>query len=396
MVPTHSIGRSDVTLQVAMAIFVWTIGIGILNGLDLMEFERRQLLSHLHGGTLGWMTLAIIGVTQWLFADRSAVPSESSVKTIRFFAYLACAAIALYVVAFATTFGVLRPIAGTTTLIALTGVAFWSYSRARAVPLTVPRLLVLLGLTSSMLGGMFGVINGFAIAFEWTWVPESFFEAHPGTMEIGFVMPVAMGLAEWGMRIGEVEEPADRLGKIQAVLVMIGFAWVLGFILAGQSEIVGLGILFGIVAIIIFFVRMRRHVKQISWTARAPGRHAVAGGILLGITFVYIFTIITMAQGDFEAIPRGRLLSFIHLMAIGGTTNALLAFVVHLVHRVSEPSGVDDAVFWGVNIGLVGFVVSLTAELSGLVFVFVPIMGFALLLAIGAYLPKLNRAPVSA
>jgi hypothetical protein len=247
-----------------------------------------------------------------------------------------------------------------------------------------------------MLGGAFGVFNGFAIAFDWTWVPESFFEAHPGTMEIGFVMPVAMGLAEWGMRIGEQDEAATRIGKIQAALVMVGFLWVLGFILAAQDEIVGLGILFGIVAVVIFFVRMRRHVRATSWTARAPGRLAVAGGILLGITFVYIFVIITMAQGEFEAIPRGRLLSFIHLMAIGGTTNALLAFVVHLVRRATPASVVDDLVFWGVNIGLVGFVVSLTADISGLVFVFAPLMGLALLLAIGAYLPQLNRDPTNA
>jgi hypothetical protein len=389
---THPLDRQvRRTLQVAMLVFIWTISIGILNGLDLMEFSRQQLLSHLHGGTLGWMTLAIIGVTQWLFADGAAAPSEQSARTIRFFAYLACVAIPLYVVAFATTIGVLRPIAGTATFIALTGVAVWSYGRVRTVTLTVPRLLVILGLTSSMLGGAFGVFNGFAIAFDWTWVPESFFEAHPGTMEIGFVMPVAMGLAEWGMRIGEPDEAATRLGKIQAALVMVGFLWVLGFILAAQDEIVGLGILFGIVAVVIFFVRMRRHVRATSWTARAPGRLAVAGGILLGITFVYIFVIITMAQGEFEAIPRGRLLSFIHLMAIGGTTNALLAFVVHLVRRATPASVVDDLVFWGVNIGLVGFVVSLTADISGLVFVFAPLMGLALLLAIGAYLPQLNR-----
>jgi len=392
----HPLDRQvRLTLQIAMVIFVWTISIGILNGLDLMEFSREQLLSHLHGGTLGWMTLAIIGVTQWLFADGTTPPSEQSAKTIRFFAYLACVAIPLYVAAFATTFGVLRPIAGSATLVALTGIAFWTYARAGSVTITVPRLLVILGLTSSMLGGMFGVINGFAIAFDWTWVPESFFEAHPGTMEIGFVMPVAMGLAEWGMRIGEEDVPTTRLGKVQAVLVMIGFVWVLGFILAAQDEVVGLGILFGIIAIIIFYIRMRHHIKRISWTARGPGRHAVAGGILLGITFVYIFTIITMAQGDFNAIPRGQLLSFIHLMAIGGTTNALLAFVIHLVRRASPPSVVDDAVFWGLNIGLVGFVVSLTLELDGLVFVFVPIMGLALLLAIATYLPQLNKAPAT-
>ena len=39
-------------LQVGLLIFVW--GIGIVNGLGLIELTRPLLLSHLHGGMLGW------------------------------------------------------------------------------------------------------------------------------------------------------------------------------------------------------------------------------------------------------------------------------------------------------------------------------------------------------
>ena len=390
----HPLDRQvRVTLRVAMLVFVYTIAIGILNGLDLVELSRQQLLSHLHGGTLGWMTLAIIAATQWLFVDERSTVSEPSARTIRTFAYLAAVAIPLYVLAFATTFGVGRPLGGTATLIALIGVAAWSFGRVREVTLTVPRLLVLLGLASSVLGGSFGVLNGFAIAFEWTWVPESFFEAHPGTMEIGFTMPVALALAEWGMRVGTPDEEPNRWGIAQAVLMMVGFLWVLGFILAGQEELVGIGIVFGIIAIGIFFGRMRRTVRDTSLVERRPGRHALAGGVLLGVTMVYIFIAISAVQGDFPAIPRGQTLSFIHLLAVGAATNGLLAFVIHLSRRVSAVSVVDDIVFWGVNVGLIGFVTALTADASGLIFAFVPIMGLALLIAIGVHLGPLGREP---
>lgn len=378
-----------------MLIFVYTIGIGILNGLDLVEFSRQQLLSHLHGGTLGWMTLAIIAATQWLFVDQGTGISERSAQTVRWSAYLAAIAIPLYVLAFATTFGVGRPMGGAATLVALIGIAVWSFSRIREVTLTVPRLLILLGLTSSVIGGGFGVLNGLAIAFDWAWIPESFFEAHPGTMEIGFTMPVAMALAEWGMKIGVPEEKLNRWGITQAALMMVAFVWVLGFILAGQEELVGIGIMFGIVSIAIFFGRMRRYVLNTPLTARAPGRHALAGGVLLGVTMVYIFTAITAAQGDFAAMPRGQALSFIHLLAIGATTNALLAFVSYLSRRVSNVSTIDDVIFWGVNVGLVGFVVALTTDVRGLILVFVPIMGLALLVAISAHLLPLGNEPQS-
>lgn len=386
-------GQVRVPLRVAMLIFVYTIGIGLLNGLDLVEFSRQQLLSHLHGGTLGWMTLGIIAATQWLFVDQGAAISERSARTVRGFAYLAAIAIPLYVLAFATTFGVGRPLGGGATLVALIGIAVWSFGRMREVTLTVPRLLILLGLTSSVIGGSFGVLNGLAIAYDWTWVPESFFEAHPGTMEIGFTMPVAMGLAEWGMRIGTPDEKPNRWGIAQAVLMMVAFVWVLGFILAGQEELVGIGIMFGIVAIAIFFGRMRRFVRNTPLTTRAPSRHALAGGVLLGVTMVYIFVAISAVQGDFAAMPRGQTLSFIHLLAIGATTNALLAFVIHLSRRVSDVSTIDDVIFWGVNIGLIGFVVALTADVRGLILVFAPIMGLALLTAIGAHLLPLGNQP---
>lgn len=378
-------------LSVALLIFVYTIAIGILNGLDLMEFGEEQLLSHLHGGTLGWMTLAILAVTLWLFGPGDA---RGSTRPVRVLSTLAAVAITGYVVAFATTLGVARPLAGTFTLLALVGFAVWAFRRAGMVAMTVPHLLVLVGLTSSVIGGTFGVVNGLAIALEWSWVPTTFFEAHPGTMEVGFIIPVAMGLAEWGLR-PTPEDRVTRAGRAQVGLMAFAFLWVLGFTLADLGEVAGMGIIFAIAGVVVFFVRLAPAARTTSVTARRPERHALAGGLLLGATIVYVFVVLQLAGGDFVAIPRGRLLSFIHLMSVGGTTNALLAFVVFLSRRTSATSLVDDVVFWGVNVGVVGFVVALTTEVDALVMVFVPLMGLGLLVAIAAHLGPLRRAPTT-
>lgn len=383
-------GPARVVVSVALLIFVYTIVIGILNGLDLFEFSRQQLLSHLHGGTLGWMTLAILAVTLWLFG---AGPTSTSTRSIRLLAYAAPVVIAAYVLAFATTLGPARPLAGALTLLALIGFAVWAFRRARSVTLTVPHLLVLLGLASSVIGGLFGVVNGLAIALEWTWVPVSFFAAHPGTMEVGFIIPVAMGLAEWGLRGDSSEQRVTRAGWAQVGLMLTAFLWVLGFTLAEQDEIAGLGIIFAIVGIIVFFARLGGTARHTSLWARRPQRHALAGGVLLGATIVYIFVALQMAQGDFAQIPRGQLLSFLHLMSVGGATNALFAFVIYLSRRMSETSWIDDVVFWGVNVGVIGFVVALTTDVPALIMVFVPLMGLGLLVAIAAHLPPLRHAP---
>lgn len=377
-------------LSVALLIFVYTIVIGILNGLDLVEFSREQLLSHLHGGTLGWMTLAILAVTLWLFG---AGHPGTSAAPVRVLAYAAPVAIAGYVLAFATTLGAARPLAGAATLLVLIGFAAWAFRRARSVTLTVPHLLVLLGLTSSVIGGAFGVVNGLAIAFEWAWVPDPFFAAHPGTMEVGFIIPVAMGLSEWGLRGASSEHRVTRPGWAQVGFMLVAFLWVLGFTLGGQDELAGLGIVFAIVGLIIFFARLGRVAVRTSVWARRPQRHALAGGLLLGATIVYIFVALQMAQGDFAQIPRGQILSFLHLMSVGGATNALLAFVMYLSRRVSITSWVDDVVFWGVNVGVIGFVVALTTDIRALIMLFVPLMGIGLLVAIAAHLVPLRHAP---
>ena len=52
-----------VLILAAMAIFVYTITIGILNGTDIVDFDQRRILGHVHGGTLGWLTLSVFAAS---------------------------------------------------------------------------------------------------------------------------------------------------------------------------------------------------------------------------------------------------------------------------------------------------------------------------------------------
>ena len=51
----------------ALLIFVVTIVIGILNGLDIWDPTRQMILTHVHAGTLGWITLAVVGTALAMF-----------------------------------------------------------------------------------------------------------------------------------------------------------------------------------------------------------------------------------------------------------------------------------------------------------------------------------------
>src|SRR3954468_2470627 len=52
---------------VSMAIFLVTISIGIPNGLDIVTFDRNQILTHVHSGTIGWLTLSLVAAAFVLF-----------------------------------------------------------------------------------------------------------------------------------------------------------------------------------------------------------------------------------------------------------------------------------------------------------------------------------------
>jgi hypothetical protein len=145
------------------------------------------------------------------------------------------------------------------------------------------------------------------------------------------------------------------------------------------------------VGVVIFWVRMWPIARRTSLLRRWPQRHAFMGGLLVGVTLVYVTVIITRAQGVFEDIPRGQQLGFIHLMAIGATTNTLLSYVCTVSRRSTPASVLDDVIFWGVNLGVIGFVGVLTVDARDGIYVFVPVLGAALLLAIGVHLVRLGR-----
>src|SRR5690606_11630449 len=62
--------------RAALLIFVVTIVIGILNGMDVWDPPHNLLMTHVHAGTLGWITLAVVGAAMVMFDDDRAEPAS--------------------------------------------------------------------------------------------------------------------------------------------------------------------------------------------------------------------------------------------------------------------------------------------------------------------------------
>ncbi|MGK2887596.1 MAG: hypothetical protein ACSLE8_22940, partial [Rhodococcus sp. (in: high G+C Gram-positive bacteria)] len=130
--------------QTALVLFVFTVVVGILNGTDAVDFGHETLMTHVHAGTLGWISLCVLGAALVLFGG---TPSNRRLESLIGVLPVGTAvAVVAYVIAFFTTTGVGRPITGTVVLLALVGWFGWVIARSTAIVLSVPRLAVLAAL----------------------------------------------------------------------------------------------------------------------------------------------------------------------------------------------------------------------------------------------------------
>src|SRR5438445_6971591 len=130
--------ETSLLFRVALAIFTVTVLIGILNGFHFVQLSRAVLLTHVHAGTLGWITLVATGASFWLYAD-----GGSRLKGLaRGVAIGMSVAVPVYVAAFLSGNLAARAIFGVPVLLLIVGIAIFLI-RCSSVGRCVTRLCVL-------------------------------------------------------------------------------------------------------------------------------------------------------------------------------------------------------------------------------------------------------------
>ena len=374
-------------LLMAMLIFLYTIGIGILNGVDAVDFDQRRILGHVHGGTLGWLTLAVFAASLWLFGEsRPAGSSERS--TVRALTGLSMIAFPAYVAAFSLSYGYSRPILGSVSVIAIAGFFAWVVYRARGQELGVPQLGFIAALGTSITGGVLGVLLGLKIASGNNWLPSGGEDAHPATMVVGFLIPVALAMAEWAFFFPRPPK-ATRAGQIQMVFPFLGGVLLMLALLLDIVPLAPLAVLLEVVGVVIFLVRMFPQFRKLNLLEATPGRH----GLMSAIAIVFVIGLaqywIVKYEGDFDLVPMNQLLGLDHSQFIGGMTNAIFAMLMLATVPGAKGGRWDQVVFLMVNVGIIGFAAGLLFDVTMLKHMFVPIMGVGLLIGLGLYAYRL-------
>ncbi len=372
--PPWAVAARDLFL-VAMAIFVFNIAIGILNGADAVEFDRNQLLTHVHAGTIGWLTLTIVATSFLLFraADRRLMLALAIL-------------VPLYVAAFYTGSSALRAIGGTLLLLAIGWLLVWVWRQFLAGERSLPRLAFVLGLTSFGYGAVIGVLIQVSFALGVTILPGDFIGAHASAMTFGYLVLVSFGLIEWRL-LGTRGLP--KAGLVQVLALFIGGLVISVGLLAGATQAAGgIYLLTQLVAVVLFVGRIWPRSLRVGWLQANPIRHVAAASIwVVGalILFMYlVFKFITAADpSDPSSFPLNILFASDHAVYIGVITNIMLGLLSLLVlDEAARRSWIGHVIFWGVNLGLLVFVIGLIVDTAEIKRIGAPVMGLTLYVAL--------------
>ena len=392
--------------QFGLVIFTLTALLGLLNAFQIFgPLDRDTLLTHLHSGTLGWITMGVIGIAIWMFArDREDLDAP---------VILSALATAAYVMAFWSGVFILRGVFG---LAELAVIAYWwwfVYARVQAqggiARLEISKLSVLGGLTILVIGSTLGVIVQVLLATG-NALPTNadLVGGHASAQIGGYLVMVAAGFAEWQLT-GSAKRTTLGLAQVYLLFgggLLLSVSVLLASVLGAQlaQALPGIATLLTLAGIVIVIVRNGRAALAAPWMATTGTRHiAIAVAfLLLGVILQAILVQqLIAAQGDFTQVSAGLVHAYDHAMFVGLMTNALFgAILMTLSDRPRAWPWADQVIFWGLNIGVAGFIAVLLIIGSGegkgafthpVAFV-APIMGLSALLAIATYLMRFMPA----
>lgn len=339
----------------SLLVFLINITLGFGNVLTPGEIPHWQGLTHLHGGTLGWLTLSAIGFAVWIFTGNRSV-SNTYATRVKWLSWAAVILGAGYVLSFGISFNltgnayVLLPVFGTGMMLVIWATALLALTQIRDQPvLGTAHLLVAGGFFVASLGAIMGVLLGLQHALGSLPLPEGIPAVgfHAGPMDTYAVM-IGVAAVEW---LVDGDEPRDWTwpGVLQAGLFTL--AGVISFVPVEAISMMGfLGLLAGS---LVFFLRIGWRAVLRNPLDFDPQTWATFAPVWL-LVFIVIF--LSFAFGPLgEGDDWAGVVAF-HAYFVGFITNGLLGVYsnrtrnTRTLHEWAEP-----AAFWLVNIGLVTF-----------------------------------------
>lgn len=386
--------------QTALLMFLVTISLGMARGIGLIDFEsRNQSLTHLHSGTIGWITLGILAAVLWLYGGRE--PRRSGDDFVTGTTLLLIIGVPLYLLAWWTGNLPFRAATGTAVLLGIILLVVWIVREALHIgyrQLTTPRLGSVVGLVTLVVGSTLGVLLQIQFASNADVLPEGAIAAHAETQISAYLILVAMSLIYWRLH----GDDRTRRGTWMVWLLFGGGAIIAVALLANQVQGAAAYIPLDLAAFVIFLTLAWRQVLAPGWFVADSRRHfAVAvpfAFLFLGI-FIYLIVGFAVLQiwKDFSEVPENLIPASEHPLFVGMVTNILfgMLFDLNRQYRTFWPWA-DHVVFWGVSGGALALTLTLLSNQEQFLPVVTPILGISILTGIVVHSVRLGMASTHA
>jgi hypothetical protein len=381
-------GDIRLLLLAALIVFIVTAAIGLFNGQHIVTLSQDVVLTHVHSGTIGWITLGIFAISLWFFGQNE---TREAHPFMHWTSVIAAVAVPVYVLAFLSGNYLARAIFGFPVLYVMAVFLGWIAMKSRQIRPGVPHIALLASLLTLVLGGLLGVLLQIQYATNVSFLPNGAFAAHPATLVAGYLVLIGMALSDWHFRPGGQKLP--RAGVAQIVLLFLaGIALGLGLLLS-LNPLFGLSSLSLLIGGIIYLVRLAPRVLRSNWSGGSSDPLFIASAVFILLNIVMtLYITVQIIRGVFPngEAPAGLLIALDHTTFVGIMTNALFG----LLHEATTERRAfwpwaNQALFWATNIGLIGFIISLLSGIRVLENIFTPIMGLGILLGIVVYIVRL-------
>jgi hypothetical protein len=384
--------------QTALALLALSVVIGIIAGQQrLVAIPLDVDAAHTHAGALGWIELGFVAVALALFGGALSALEQRIAQVV---GVSAAASAVAYVLATLVDSALARVIFGAAVMLSMVALLGWLGMRSPQVRFFgLPQLALALAAVSLLLGATIGTLLEVQAAGATTYFPGASAEAHPLVLAAGFQTLALMAIAEWRLRPAPDHWPS--LGVAQIALAFVAGVLLCLRALLGMAMLLPLGVVLELAAAALFAVRFAPRVARVRWFVRGGERLFALSALILVVYLGFLCYLLGRlalhSYNSFADIPTTLTTASDHLLFLGVMTNALFGVLCETIgERERFWPAADELLFWGMNLGLIGFVVGLLVRNSLLALMlqgmFSPILGASLLVGVVAYSVRLHTA----
>jgi hypothetical protein len=342
-------------------LFLANIYFGFDNALP-DSIPRWQSLVHTHSGTLGWVTLSVVGLAIWIHTGDQDV-SEAYVRRIKNLSRFGIVIFGGFIISVGLGFsGLGRPffiLMGILAILAalyIWAAAIFAVGQLRRQPvITTSHLLISAALLIASIGSTMGVLLGLEYATGVFFVPGSErIGTHAGVMDTYLLLAAAA--------IVEFYRQKDNLQRWNWSGLFIALAWSLSMItillglLLDLLPAVMTSVPLMLMALIVYFARGGWRAFKLN-----PLKSGNQGWYFFGSLWILIWGLFfiwvagTYAE-DFSLVPHWVGIFFAHAAFMGMMTNLILGVFSKRSQEASQIiSWGEPVAMWIMNLGLVLF-----------------------------------------